>query len=136
MCVGMRFFNKSRMAGSFFKAAALLFFTFSATFALAQHDSTRYIFGLPVSEDDTAQVPTDDFEPKNRLTAVAPDQLPEKLREELESKEQYKGWEDSTVYFQNNTGLYLVPIKTDESVKLFGLTENGQPVTYNEIIMR
>ena len=121
------------MASSSFKVAALLFLIFNTTCALAQEDSTRYIFGLPVSEDDTAQV-TQDLEPKNRLTVVAADQLPQKLREVLESEEQYRGWKDSTVYFQNNTGLYLVPIKNGESVTLFGLTENGQPVTFNEII--
>lgn len=118
-----------------FLAATLLFS--SATAVCAQEDSTRYIFGLPVSEDDTVrQVVTQDLEPKNRYTPVSVDKLPEKLRDALQKGEQYKGWQDSTIYFEENTGLYLVPIKYEEGVKLFGLSPNGQPVTYNEIVIR
>lgn len=116
-----------------FHVAALIFL--SATCVFAQSDSTRYINGLPVSEDDTAQVAKTDLDPKNTLTAVAPDELPDKLREVLDKDDQYKGWQDSTVYFQENTGLYLVPVRYEEGVKLFGLSERGHPVTFNEIII-
>jgi hypothetical protein len=108
-----------------------------ATAVCAQEDSTRYIFGLPVSEDDTAsQVVANDLEPKNRYTPVSANDLPEKLRNVLQKKEQYRGWQDSTIYLERNTGLYIVPIKYDEGVKLFGFSENGHPVTYNEIVIR
>jgi hypothetical protein len=119
-----------------FSAAVLLYFCFSGTFVFAQADSTRYINGLPVTEDDTARTVQSDIEPKNRLTAVSVEQLPQKLRDVLDREALYRGWQDSTIYFQNNTGLYLVPIKYEEGVKLFGLTEKGQPVTFNEIIIR
>ena len=109
----------------------------SATAVCAQEDSTRYIFGLPVTEDDTAgQVVTNDLEPKNRYTPVPANDLPEKLRNVLQNEEQYRGWQDSTVYLERNTGLYLVPVKYDEGVKLFGFNANGHPVTYNEIVIR
>lgn len=102
--------------------------------ALAQDDSTRYIFGLPVSEDDTArQFPANDKRPHNRLTPVDISALPKSLRNVLENEAQYKGWRDSTIYFQRNTGLYLVPIKYDEGVKVYGLSENGDPVTYDDV---
>jgi hypothetical protein len=51
----------------------------------SQADSTKYINGLPVSEDDTARFDPDlDLEPHNRVVRVPADRLPEKLREVLE----------------------------------------------------
>ena len=98
-------------------------------------DSTRYINGLPVSEDDTTQqfLKDRDLEPKNRLTVVPADQLPVKLRDELDSDEQYAGWRDSSVYFDANTEIYHVPVKYAEGVKIFGMKENGDPVTFREV---
>lgn len=112
----------------------IAFLCLSAFAVTAQGDSTRYIFGLPVTEDDTAtEFPQRDLDPANRYTPVAADQLPSDLREALETGEQYAGWKDSTIYYQKNTGLYMVPIRYEGGVKLFGLTEKGHPVTYNEI---
>src|SRR3989337_3846222 len=96
----------------FFCIAAFLFA--GATSVFSQEDSTQYINGLPVSEYDTVQqfLPGD-LEPKNRLTEVPPNALPSAVLEALKKEDQYKGWQDSTVYFESNTGLYLVPVKTN-----------------------
>jgi len=120
------------MARLLFPAAVLVFFSVASAFA--QEDSTRYST-LPVSEEDTAQVLQNDIEPENTLTAVPVNELPAKLRDVLEKEEQYRGWRDSTIYFQKNTGLYLVPVKHEEGVRLFGMNEHGHPVTFNEIII-
>lgn len=110
---------------------------FAVTAVFSQADSTRYINGLPVSEDDTVQqFPQADLGPKNKLTAVPVNKLPSRLLEVLESEDQYKGWQDSTIYFEKNTGLYLVPVKYKEGVKIFGLSENGDPVTFDEITVQ
>jgi hypothetical protein len=102
---------------------------------VAQEDSTRYINGLPVSEDDTARqfLENRDLEPLNRLAPVPVSQLPEKLLDELDAKEQYKGWRDTTVYFDRNTEIYHVPVRYAEGVKIFGMRENGDPVTFREV---
>ena len=77
----------------------------------AQNDSTRYINGLPVTEDDTARQSVQrDIEPKDKLRAVAPEALPADLLKALEDEEQYAGWRDSTVYYDVNTNLYIVHI--------------------------
>jgi hypothetical protein len=114
-----------------FISAVLLFATLVVH---AQDDSTRYIHGLPVSEDDTAtQFPRRDFQPQNKILPLPPYRLPDEVREALKTEEQYKGWRDTVIYFEENTGLYLVPIKYSEGVKIFGLNENGNPVTYDEV---
>lgn len=103
--------------------------------AFAQEDSTRYINGLPVSEDDTARqfLQNRDLEPKDRLVIVPLDRLPEKLMDELDSEDLYQGWRDTAVYFDSNTKIYHVPVKYAEGVKIFGMRENGDPVTFREV---
>src|SRR5688572_17565561 len=90
-----------------------------ATTAFSQNDSTRYINGLPVSEDDTVkQFPQEDLGAKNKLIAVELNDLPSKLVDVLKKEEQYQGWQDSTIYFEKNTGIYHVPVKYEEGVKI------------------
>lgn len=120
------------MSGSKMLISAVLFF--ATLVAYGQDDSTRYIHGLPVSEDDTArQFPPRDLQPQNKILPMPPYRLPEEVQEALKTEEQYKGWRDTVIYFQENTGLYLVPIKYSEGVKIFGLNENGNAVTYDEV---
>ena len=115
-------------------AIAATLICLSAGKVLAQDDSTRYIFGLPVSEDDTArQFPVRDLAPKNTRTPVNASALPQSLLEILDREPQYEGWRDSTVYFDKNTGLYLVPVRYEQDVRIFGLNENGRPVTYDDV---
>src|SRR5687768_6591729 len=88
------------------------FFLYTATFILGavaavcgQADSTKYINGLPVSEDDTVTgFPGRDLGPKTVLRVVPRKDLPSRLVEVLQKKEQYNGWEDSTIYLEGNTG--------------------------------
>lgn len=121
------------MQRAFYITAALLLFV--AVETVAQEDSTRYINGLPVSEDDTARqfLNNRDLTPKNRLSPVPVSHLPQKLLNELDAEEQYHGWRDTTVYFDRNTEIYHVPIKYAEGVKIFGMRKNGDPVTFREV---
>ena len=110
--------------------AAFILLAISAAFS--QDDTTQFINGLPVTEDDTARAVPPDLGPKNRVTAVPEQNIPAGLLKVLREDEQYQGWQDTTVYFEQNTGLYLVPVKYEKGVKIFGLTKNGNPVTYRE----
>ena len=102
--------------------------------AFSQADSTRYINGLPVSDDDTVQqFPQNDLAPAKKITPVEVKNLPAKLREALEQGAQYEGWKDSTVYFDNNTQQYIVPVKYEGGVKIFGVDKDGNPVRYSEV---
>lgn len=105
-----------------------------STNVLAQGDTIRYIQGLPVSDDDTVrQFPERDLQPANDLRPVGLPALPADVLEALDEEDQYRGWRDSIVYFQENTGLYLVPIKYKGGVKIFGVNKDGDPVTYDEV---
>jgi len=120
------------MTKSIVVAAALLVSAFSVSFG--QTDSTRYINGLPVTEDDTVQgFPQQDLGPKTHLQVVAPDNLPDKLLKTLEEQDQYRGWRDTTVYFDTNIDLYLIHVKTDDGVQIYGMTDKGNPVTFNQV---
>lgn len=112
-------------------AALWLVFTLPA---FSQNDSTRYINGLPVTEDDTTgQFLQSDLEPKNKVTKVHRNEIPAELLKALNTDSQYQGWQDSTVYFESNTGLYLIPIKTEDGVRVYGVDRKGNPVTFDEV---
>jgi hypothetical protein len=100
----------------------------------SQDDSTRYINGLPVTEDDTVrQFPQDDLEPKTVLMPMQNTDLPPRLLRVLETEAQYRGWQDSIIYLEKNTGLYQIPVKYPGGVKIFGLNKNGDPVTFRDV---
>ena len=117
------------------KGNALLIAALLASAPLfAQNDSTIYRFGLPITEDDTAeQFLQSDRIPRNEWRAVPLRELPEKVLEAITEEDQYEGWRDSTVYFEKNTGLYLVPVQREDGVRIYGLNENGNPVTFDMI---
>lgn len=119
------------MKRTFCVAAALLLLGVFP--ALGQDDSTRYIHGIPVSDDDTVRnFPQRDRDPHNRHRPLSVSDLPSGLRKILDEEPQYDGWRDSTVYYEVNTGLYIVPVKYDGGIKIFGLQEDGNAVTYSD----
>lgn len=114
------------------KLLLLVAFMLSAAELPGQNDSTKYRFGLPVSEDDTTRnFPPTDLDPETRMLAVPASELPAKVLESLTTEDQYKGWRDTTVYFEKNTGLYRVPVKSKDGIRIFGLNREGKPVTFD-----
>jgi hypothetical protein len=112
-------------------AAAFLSVTFLVN---AQNDSTRYINGLPVTDDDTVeQFIENDVGVKDKIRAVSTGELPRKVLKALKKGDQYNGWEDSVIYFDENTRLFMVPVKYGEGIKIFGINEDGHPVTFDEV---
>lgn len=112
--------------------AALL--SLSVAGAWAQADSTRYINGLPVTGDDTVpNFPPTDFSPKENLVPVKARDLPPQVQAALEKGDQYAGWKDTVVYRDLNTGLFIVPVRDKDEIRIFGLSENGDPVTFDEM---
>lgn len=104
----------------------------SVASVFSQDDSTRYIFGIPVEADSVQDFPDQDFRPENQARPVPVNALPAEVRESLNAP-QYQGWQDSTVYFQENTGLYIVPVRYEKGIRIFGLNAKGEPVTYDEV---
>ena len=111
--------------------AAFLSVTF---FVNAQNDSTRYINGLPVTNDDTVeQFIENDLGVKDKIRAISTSELPRKVLKALKKGDQYDGWEDSVIYFDENTRLFMVPVKYEEGIKIFGINEDGHSVTFDEV---
>ncbi len=99
-----------------------------------ESDSTVYRFGLPVSDDDTAeQFLQYDRIPRNEWTAIPVKDLPSEVLEAITEGKQYEGWRDSTVYYEKNTGHYLVPVESEGDIIIYGLNEDGEPVTVDAI---
>ncbi|HEX8039418.1 MAG TPA: hypothetical protein VF490_09705 [Chryseosolibacter sp.] len=117
----------------YFTAALLCAFALSA---YSQADSTRYINGLPVPENDTTTNFPKDLPPDNRMVPVDISQLPPGVLNALRKEDQYKGWQDTTIYHDANAGLYFVPLRYEEGIRIFGLNDQGNAVTYNEVITR
>ena len=118
------------------KAIALftLLLVFFVTAGYSQKDSTRYINGLPVTAADSASaIPPSDRPPYNKLIPVPMDMLPHQVRASLEKESQYAGWRDTTVYRDKNTGIYLVPVRRIDGIRIFGLNANGEPVSFSEV---
>jgi hypothetical protein len=103
-------------------------------YGVAQSDSTQYIYGLPVTPSDTATAApeADPDTPKKRVW-VNPEQLPKRLKRELDTKNLYKGWRNDSVFLDLNTRLYLIRIREKNSMRIYGFDQDGNPVTYDEV---
>jgi hypothetical protein len=102
--------------------------------ASAQGDSTQYIHGLPVTESDTARdFPQRDFLPRENYSLIPAAEMPDKLKEVLGDKSIYKGWEKMRVYLNKNTKLYMIRIVENNVMKIYGLDDRGNPVTFDEV---
>jgi len=120
------------MAMKIFFIAALVML--SMNIRAQETDSTVYRFGLPVNDDDTTeQLLQDDQVPGNEWKRISVDDLPSEVLEAITEGKQYQGWRDSTVYFEKNTGHYLVPVEAEDGLRIYGLNEDGEPVTFDMI---
>ena len=95
-------------------------------------DSTEYIFGLPVTNDDTIRQPFPDRPPKDVLVRIPENEIPKRLRKSLEIDDLYKGWERRGIFRDRNTGLYIISIRDKTSTRTYGFNENGKPITFDE----
>jgi hypothetical protein len=107
--------------------------TFCMQTAFAQNDSLEFIHGLPVIEDDTVQqFPQEDLEPLSNYTRIAKNEIPPRLQRTLKHDDLYKGWENSPIYLDRNTGLYILHLSSATSVRTYRFNESGKPVSYSE----
>jgi hypothetical protein len=100
---------------------------------LGQSDSTLYINGLPVTQDDTVRnYPSSDYYPKDKTVVVPSNRLPEKLRTILNREPLYKGWDRLPVLYDKNTDRYTVRVITENDTVFYGLDRKGNPLTYGK----
>jgi hypothetical protein len=109
------------------------FLSFGTSYTcFSQSDSTQYINGLPVNEDDTVQnFPQGDRYPHNHYRKVNASDLPGKLKTALDKNEAFRGWEQSAVYFDDNNDLYYIRVRSGADLKVIGVNKRGKAVNYN-----
>jgi hypothetical protein len=95
-------------------------------------DSTEFRYGLPVSNDDTTQRVLTDEDPSNRWEPVEAAKIPKRLRETLQDKEVYDGWEQGQIYFDKSVKQYLVRIREAKAVRTYSFSEEGAVVSFAE----
>lgn len=99
-------------------------------------DSTEYIMGLPVTNDDTVSSAFPDNPPRDVLEKLSTQNIPRKLLKELDRNDLFQGWSKRGVYRDVNTGLYMIYIRERRSTRVYGLDANGNPVTFDEMKTR
>ena len=106
----------------------------STATAFAQSDTTEFVYGIPVTEEDSVEnIPFPDLEPVDNYRKLSKSDLPSGLSNSLDRKEEFKGWEKRGVYLDRNTGLYIVTIPFGDAFRIFGLDKDGKGVTYKEV---
>ena len=83
----------------------------------------------------TQELPKDIGPPKDsvRIAAAA---VPARLRRRLQHEVQYRGWEESEIYLNRNTGLYMVYFTDSLRVRQYVFDNRGKPVTVNSFVRK
>lgn len=111
---------------------SLCFFATNWLFAQGD-DSIQFIHGLPVTGEDTAQpVPQTDYAPEDNMVRVHPDSIPSPIAEAWDEFAPLKNWRNETIVFDRNTELYWIRIKQDSTLRSYGYTREGHPVSIKE----
>lgn len=72
----------------------------------------------------------EDLEPKRDSVLVAVDDLPQKLRKVLSSKDEYAGWQKGRIYYDKVVRIYKVFIPDERDVRIYGFSKEGHPVSF------
>ena len=109
--------------------------TVPAATLLAQDDDTiRFVHGLPITGEDTAQqVPQPDVAPFDKFVIVSPAELPSGLATELDKNDLMKNWRsDARIEFDRNTGVYWINFAAGGRLRSYGYNADGNPVSIKE----
>ncbi|RAW00115.1 hypothetical protein [Pseudochryseolinea flava] len=106
---------------------------FSSVSLLAQRDPT-----VPDTVDDRVanqaswynDTLPNDLPPHRDSTLVNVNNLPQKLKKALSSKDEYGGWEKGKIYYDHPTKIYKVHIANGNDVRIYGFTPDGHPVSF------
>lgn len=113
---------------------SLTFVIFGSLTAFAQN---------PIPDPDTVQTPVQPGDPtmetlparldyvddKRRITA---DEIPDPVRQSLESSAQYTDWKKAVLYHDRNRDHYLVEFSAEGKVTTYRFNKEGRPVVEEE----
>ena len=63
---------------------------------------------------------------------IALEELPDPVRETLESDPRYVGWRDATIFHEQNKDEYLVEVSKDGKTTTYRLDKDGKPIIQEE----
>jgi hypothetical protein len=106
--------------------------------------ATTGVFGQnPVPDPDTISNPVQEGDPAVRhlpprldyvedLHRITPEEVPDPVRQTLESSAQYTDWQKAMVYHDKNKDEYVVEFKEQEKTTTYRFNKEGQPVVKEE----
>jgi hypothetical protein len=109
--------------------------------AEAQVDSSQHAPGKkpPVTEGPsrTKQSPSqaDQFRKEDRII-VEREKLPDVLRRTLNESDRYKGWQNSTIYFDRSVKQYILHLGEANTTRTYRFDEDGKPVNQEDVIRK
>jgi hypothetical protein len=99
----------------------------------AQTDSMKSEEAVGQDQHYWKELPQD-LPPIRNLAEVSKDTIPTRLIKTLRNSELYAGWETLPMYIDKNTGLYMLYLKKDSTITIYGFNEHGKPITYDSFI--
>ena len=72
-----------------------------------------------------------DLPPFQEMILMSKDTIPTRLRKTLQDNPLYSGWEGAPLYFDKNTDLYMLYMKNEKAITVYGFSEKGKAITYN-----
>jgi hypothetical protein len=76
-----------------------------------------------------------DLPPYRDSVEISLNDVPKEIQNALRDEPQYLGWEHAKVFYDKNTTIYRVyiPSPAEQSIRIYGLSKAGEPVTFNEV---
>jgi hypothetical protein len=102
--------------------------------------SSTVLFGQnPVPEPDTATNPVQEGDPAVRQLPpgldyvderkrITPEEIPDPVRQTLESSAQYTDWQKAMIYHDKKKGEYAVEFKDAEKTTTYRFNKEGRPI--------
>ncbi|MBT1702237.1 hypothetical protein [Chryseosolibacter indicus] len=104
----------------------LLSFVFASAL-YAQTDTTR---NLTLKKSDTLSMQNEGSDFLNQyVQKVDVDDIPSDLKKTLSQKDQYKGWENQTLYYDSQNKIYLLEKKEGITTHIYRFNKEGKPIT-------
>lgn len=76
----------------------------------------------------TGPAPSTSWRTEDRIIIVA-DDIPSSLRVTLDEDDQYKGWQNSTLYKNRSTGEYMIEVRDGSNTKVFYFDKDGKVIS-------
>jgi hypothetical protein len=82
---------------------------------------------VPASSPTPQLPPANDYQSTDPLIRIRLDAIPPKMKKNLESSDNYNGWQGSPVYRNRDTRGYSIDIRSGDSLKTYRFNEAGEP---------